>query len=424
MRLENLTTVSSYKTEKVTSNVVQQSIVNTPPSGVNDGSGAWQFPNLVNNSYNLTDEDNNTRTYTQPPLFRCKWSIDGGAVWYDSGTQIPYTYTLNWTGTPPLPPPQILPATRASCTLGVNNSQMFVRTASNYHGDVAFNIDTFNATWTGISQTFLIRYVTLEPANDNIVVSSKNTIPMNKIMASGTANFSGSVPSFAIFTQDIDIDYEPEFFAVELDVVGHVFDPMTGNHIPNNVFLHDSTYPFIVPAEPTNLIFVSGGIVSGGSPKLRINAMVGNGTIFGTTASFSVRYRIIDLGVKQQINGSNMNNLALSNVANSPSRGFTVQTATGGTEYTTTSLSNPYSGIPFVDYYFDSNNDGVYWKNGYRQDNADFGAIGDTTPKATIYTSASNATALWIPGFSTVTGSVSPSGRGLRYVVYGDYVTV
>lgn len=423
MKLENLTTVSSYKTEKVTSNVVQQSIVNTPPSGVNDGSGAWQFPNLVNNSYNLTDEDNNTRTYTQPPLFRCKWSIDGGAVWYDSGTDIPYTYTLNFTGTPPLPPSQRIPATRAACTMGVNNSQLFVRTSSNYHSDVSLNLDTFNATWTGIAQTFLIRYVTLEPTNDNIVVSSKNTIPMNKIMASGTANFSGSVPSVAIFTQDIDIDYEPEFFAIEFNVLNHVFDPGAGMHIPNDVFTHDSKNAFTVASEPTNLIFVSGGIVSGGSPKLRINAMVSNGSTATTSASFSVRYRIIDLSVKQRINGSNMNHLALSNVANSPSRGFSVQTATGGTQYTTTSLSNPYSGIPFIDYYFDSNNDGIYWKNGYRQGADDYGAIGDTTPRATVYASPNNATALWVPGF-TFLGNISPSGRGLRYVVYGDYTTV
>lgn len=426
MSLENLTTVNKYLTEKVTSNVVQQTINNPGNSGTNTTSNAWQISNVTTNTYDLVDENGNPKTYSSPPIVRAKWSNDNGATWYEVATGIPYSFNLNGSGSGGTFT-QRTPNNSAACTVGVSTSQIQIRTANGLHGNVALNTGTLQYTWTGTPQTFLVKYVTLEPTPDNIVVSSKNTIPINKVLKTGTANFSGSVPTVATFQQLIDIDYEPEFFSIEFDVIGHDYDPSISYGIPNDTYTHSNGigYTFITSGADSNSIFMSGGIVSGDSPKFLLTAFVTNGSTATTTTNFSVRYRIIDLGVKQVINNSDMSKLALSSVGNSPSREFSINTSTGGSANTSSNYANSFGGYPFVDFYFDCANDGFYWRNGYRQDaiafySPSFGS--DTSPKALMYTSPSNISAFWLSGWdSSTASSISPSGRVLRYIDYGDY---
>lgn len=418
MSLENLTTVNNYVTEKVTSNIVTRTITNPGNSGSNippssPNYSLWQQSNLTTNTYNLTDEDGNDITYADPPLVRAKWSYDGGLTWYDVGTPIPYLFNIN------IAPSTTQPATnnRASCGIGVSNSQVQIITASGYHGNVAIATNG-NATWSGISQDIIVKYATIQSTVDNIVVSSRNTTPVNKILASGTVNFSGSITSARLFELEISIDYEPEFFAIEFDVQNHV--PSSSQNIPNGVYTHASYIGYLIDGDASmHQVSVFGGIVSDGSPKLKLSSYVSSGSPFSTNINFNVNYRIIDLGVKQIIDNSNMNNLALSNIANSPSREPTVRTGSGASLINET---NPFDGIPFVDYYFSASNDSFYWRNGMKVDGGIYTQLlsVDRNPYSFMYYSDTTISTGFVNG-STGGSPITPTGYPTRYVIYGDY---
>lgn len=406
MSLENLTTASSFYTEKVLGDIQNVTISNTGNSGVNSTSGFWQIANVTSDSFPIYP------SLSSAPLIRAVWSADGGNTWYDSATQIAYAYTLSTPGGP-----QIMPGLAYGCTIGADTSNVYIRTGNGTHGTVTMNA-SFQATWTGTPVTFMVRYVLLQPSS-NLNISSSKTIPANKVIKTGTVNFSGTVTNATNITQTIPMDYIPNFFAIEFDVKNHVYDSTNSYGIPNNTWTHSNGIGYQITGQLQNTVFVSGGITSTG---LVITASVSNGSTGSTTTNFDVAYRVIDLSINQSVESTDVSKYALINRVNSPTRQSNlIKTAVADGANTYSTFTKDFAGAPFIDHYFDCNNDGVYWRNSYRQDaqsrSTTFGF--DTYPIAAVYLDSQNIYGFWIAGYS---GSVvSPTGRTLRYIEYGDY---
>lgn len=405
MSLENLTTTSHYYTEKVVGPIYTRTVTITNPSGTNTMSQDWQIATASPGAGWQYDEP-----FSDIPLLRTAWSSDGGVTWYDSGTQIPYSYTLNFPGgsTPSV-------GLDSGLTIGTNRNEVWYVGATGIHGNVTVN-SSGQATWTGGSRTFDVRYAALMPSN-SLNIDSIHTIPANKVMASGSETVSGTINSVLIFKKTIPISYSPNFFSIEFNIPQAA--DINGSGIDLSTKWTHSIVYYTIPGTPPATVFIAGGI-SGNN--LVLTAMISNGGGTSST-SFTLNYRIIDLGVNQTIDGSNISNYSLINTVNSPSRQSPVViTANATGSLTTSELSKEFSGLPFVDHYYDCSGLGYYFRNSYAQDRQQFASIFGLafTPSAVVYGDNTSLSSTWTPGFDG-TNFYSPSGRGFRYVVYGDY---
>lgn len=113
---------------------------------VNDGvtSGNYQQSKIVT--------DTKSNPYGIKALARARWSLDGGANWQTLDSQITYTFSVTYPG----PFVDTLSGLRAAISVGCSDGQVHFRTASGYHGAVVQGMSS--ATYTPISQTFLIEY--------------------------------------------------------------------------------------------------------------------------------------------------------------------------------------------------------------------------------------------------------------------------
>ena len=405
MRIEKLTTVSSLYTEKVLESGMF-SVVNTSSSGSGSTSTSWQVANIVTGTTTFA-------SLPEPPIIRAMWSIDGN-LWYDSATRIPFVYNITQGGSTLA----TLAGMTHGCSIGVDNNTIYARTGNGQHGNVTIN-NSGQYTWSGVSKTFNIKYAIIEPSSSVNVTSKRNSL-VNKLIANGNVNFSGTVNTVREFTQTIPIDYVPNFFSIEFIVRNH-----NVSDIPNNMWTHSNGVGYTISGQDPNRIFVYGGVRNDGN--LIISAFASSGSTVATTTNFTVDYRLIDLGASQSIGTTNLNNIALVNKYNSPSRsGASVDTATAPSTSSgmSSSLTKHFNGVTFIDHYYDAADNGIFWRNSSaitQQDlSSTFGGV--LYPEALVYNDANSVNAYWTAGYSG--GPVNPSGRRLRYIEYGDYSDV
>lgn len=91
--------------------------------------------------------------YGKKCFMRARWSINGGDDWQPLEGRIVYQYTVNDGFNPPFTSQNL----RAGISVGCSDTEIVIRTAAGYHGNVGAG-----ETFTPISQTFLIEYALME----------------------------------------------------------------------------------------------------------------------------------------------------------------------------------------------------------------------------------------------------------------------
>lgn len=102
-----------------------------------------------------------TNPYGKKALCRFVFSIDGGTSYNGQDAHLAYTYTI--TLVPPSPGAGIvttLGGLKAAVSIGVSDSEIVIRTANGFHGNVTDNGTIY--TYTPTSLTFDIKYALFE----------------------------------------------------------------------------------------------------------------------------------------------------------------------------------------------------------------------------------------------------------------------